>query len=465
MKIKFESIFETYQACKKLQQKILKLDLNSFQALKHPDVIELSKNFEAIIYFAGTHLSSSHDVFYGFLLLNFEHKIDFTIRGPIDTRKENVHFFILFNPMFIMEYSYQEFITLLVAEMLGLIYNHPYWYANLNFQKHRSRHIALEHAGQTSLFALIASDIKLTNNPNKTLKIPHGFMVLDTFKRIYRSQTIMEKQSIEYYFQAASVYLNAQKPLLDESIPDQPLIATPRNQQGSWIHQWYVDDENQLSSLKNDMQNLVKDTYQKLNDLERERLSYAISVQIKKILKPPAIPWTQMLKKYLGTIPGSSRHSKMRLNRRQPFRADLSGTLSNRLVEIVIAIDTSGSMGIKEIQQSMNEIYNIVKHYKTKLTVIEADEKIQRVTYPKDLREVIPEVKGQGGTLFTSVIDYINKENTFKKALMIYFTDGFGENTIPKPMTYRNLWVILDNADNLSLKQPYGEVVALKEKP
>jgi hypothetical protein len=105
MKIKFESIFETYQACKKLQQKILKLDLNSFQALKHPDVIELSKNFEAIIYFAGTHLSSSHDVFYGFLLLNFEHKIDFTIRGPIDTRKENVHFFILFNPMFIMEYS------------------------------------------------------------------------------------------------------------------------------------------------------------------------------------------------------------------------------------------------------------------------------------------------------------------------------------------------------------------------
>jgi predicted metal-dependent peptidase len=122
-------------------------------------------------------------------------------------------------------------------------------------------------------------------------------------------------------------------------------------------------------------------------------------------------------------------------------------------------------MSYDYIKRAMNEIYNIVKHYKTKLTVIEADHQIQRVYYPKDLREVIPEVKGRGGTWFKPVIDYINKENTFKKALMIYFTDGFGDTTIPKPMTYRNLWVVLDNVDNLSLKQPYGEVVALKIKP
>jgi predicted metal-dependent peptidase len=465
MKILSEDIFETYQDCKKLQQKILKLDLDGFQALTHPDLIELSKKFAKIIHFAETHLISAHDVFYGLLLLNFEPKISFTIRGPIDTSRENSNFFIFYNPMFIMEYSYQEFITLLVAEMLGFVYGHPYAYAYLNAAKQKSLHLALEHAGQASLHALISTDIKLTNNPMKKLKLPAYLMDLDKFKKTYKSKTILPKQSIEYYFEAAKVYLNGQDPLSDESIPDQPLFATPRNQQGQVIHQWYVDEDYQRDGLNHDIQHMVSDTYKTLDQQQLHRLAESTSVQIKKLLRPPAIPWTQMLKKYLGTIPGSSRHSKMRLNRRQPYRADLSGTLSNRLVEIVIAIDTSGSMSYDYIKRAMNEIYNIVKHYKTKLTVIEADHQIQNVYYPKDLREVNPEVKGRGGTWFKPVIDYINKENTFKKALMIYFTDGFGDTTIPKPMTYRNLWVVLDNVDNLSLKQPYGEVVALKIKP
>jgi len=458
-----EDIFETYQACKKLQQRIFKLDLDSFQALTHPDLNELSNKFKRIIYFAETHLVSAHDVFYGLLLLNFEPKIDFTIRGPIDTFKEGRQFFILYNPLFIMHYSYQEFITLLVAEMLRYVYGHPYFYAHLNSAKQRSRHLALEHAGQTSLHALIASDIKLTNNPMKKLKLPDDFMHQEAFKQTYKTKTISPKKPIEYYFQAANVFLNGQAPLLDESIPDQPLLSMPHNEQGRWIHQWYVDQDHQQATLNHDIEHMVTDTYQTLDQQQRERLAGSVLVRIKKLLKPPAIPWTQMLKKYLGTIPGSSRHSKMRLNRRQPYRADLSGTLSNRLVEIVIAIDTSGSMGKEQIQQAMNEIYNIVKHYKTKLTVIEADDQVQNVYHPKDLREVSPEVKGQGGTWFSKVIDYINSKKTFKKALLIYFTDGFGEDTIPKPMTYRNLWVILDQTENLSLKEPYGEVVALKK--
>ena len=47
------------------------------------------------------------------------------------------------------------------------------------------------------------------------------------------------------------------------------------------------------------------------------------------------------------------------------------------------------------------------------------------------------------------------------------FPKGFGElddlknNEIPKPKTYRNLWVVLDDAENLSLEEPYGAKVTL----
>ena len=44
-----------------------------------------------------------------------------------------------------------------------------------------------------------------------------------------------------------------------------------------------------------------------------------------------------------------------------------------------------------------------------------------------------------------------NKEFSNLKGL-IYFTDGFGEREIPKPKTYRNLWVVFDDERHLSLK-------------
>jgi predicted metal-dependent peptidase len=68
---------------------------------------------------------------------------------------------------------------------------------------------------------------------------------------------------------------------------------------------------------------------------------------------------------------------------------------------------------------------------------------------------------GRGGTWFSPVIDYVNNDKYFRDALLIYFTDGYGEREIPKPRTYRNIWVVFGGAKNLSLKEPYGIVLSL----
>ena len=77
------------------------------------------------------------------------------------------------------------------------------------------------------------------------------------------------------------------------------------------------------------------------------------------------------------------------------------------------------------------------------------------------LSDIQMKVTGRGGTAFSPVIDYINNDKYYRDALLIYFTDGYGEKKIKKPLTYKNLWVILGNEKDLSLKEPYGIVVAM----
>ena len=73
-------------------------------------------------------------------------------------------------------------------------------------------------------------------------------------------------------------------------------------------------------------------------------------------------------------------------------------------------------------------------------------------------------MQGRGGTSFTPVIEYINEHRYFRDALLIYFTDGYGESSIPRPRTYRNLWVVLGRASDLSVENPYGLVLPLEEQ-
>ena len=104
----------------------------------------------------------------------------------------------------------------------------------------------------------------------------------------------------------------------------------------------------------------------------------------------------------------------------------------------------------------------IIAGRKHALTVIECDSEVQRVYSVKTQADIKKNVVGRGGTAFAPVIEYVNNDRYFRDALLIYFTDGYGEYQIPKPKTYRNLWVILDRKENLSLKEPYGMVISFR---
>lgn len=183
--------------------------------------------------------------------------------------------------------------------------------------------------------------------------------------------------------------------------------------------------------------------------------------EVEKLNKPPQLSWQQILKKYVGTITANKRKTRTRLNRRQPERFDLSGAMDDKTLKIAVAIDTSGSVSNEMIAQIFNEIFAILAKRKFEITVIECDTRVNRVYRVKLPADVQRKVTGRGGTSFSPVIEYVNNDKYYRDALLIYFTDGFGEREIPRPQTYRNLWVVFGNEKNLSLKEPYGAVLKL----
>ena len=237
-------------------------------------------------------------------------------------------------------------------------------------------------------------------------------------------------------------------------------IATA-NSGGEFVdHEWNAGSDAEETQAV--VRELVNSAERMMDAESRGNMPAHFAELVEKINTPPSLSWQQILKKYVGTIAANKRKTRTRLNRRQPLRFDLSGQMDDKILKIVVAIDTSGSVDNKMICQIFNEIFAILAKRKHEITVIECDAKVQRVYQAKNADDIKEKVLGRGGTRFTPVIDYLNEHKEFRDALLIYFTDGYGEQTIPKPRTYRNIWAVIGDENNLSLKEPYGIKVTVR---
>lgn len=112
----------------------------------------------------------------------------------------------------------------------------------------------------------------------------------------------------------------------------------------------------------------------------------------------------------------------------------------NRLEELVIAIDTSGSCSLDTVRKFMEETYSILSNHenffrKMNVYVIQCDSFIQdmaHITSEQDWQDYMKNltIHGRGGTDFRPVFEYV-EELRAKKELkdlkgLLYFTDGDG---------------------------------------
>ena len=151
----------------------------------------------------------------------------------------------------------------------------------------------------------------------------------------------------------------------------------------------------------------------------------------------------------------------MQLYGNMPLIEPLEYKDEKRIREFVIAIDTSGSVRGKTVQQFLQKTYNILKQQesffsKVNIHIIQCDAAIQeavKITSQEEFDSYLKtmQLHGFGGTDFRPVFAYVEellrqKELTDLQGLL-YFTDGYG--AFPQRQTpYRTAFVFLENESN-----------------
>jgi len=189
--------------------------------------------------------------------------------------------------------------------------------------------------------------------------------------------------------------------------------------------------------------------------LEMQKQRGDLPANLKRLIKDlttPKISWKKMLQGMIVRArDGLEDISRIRHNTRRDYDNDviIPETVYRKLDEVVIVLDTSGSISQKELVDFVSELQTM-EHIVDSYTVITTDAEVHEVVKVKDLRELLNKIKfeGGGGTDFRDVFEKVKKCNT-----MIFFTDGYA--TYPEdPPRYPVLWILTKDNE----KPPWGNV-------
>lgn len=178
----------------------------------------------------------------------------------------------------------------------------------------------------------------------------------------------------------------------------------------------------------------------------------SIQIFLDKLLNPK-LPWQSILRKYMNNM-NKVDYSWRRPNRRYFPDHHLPSLYSEALVDIAVAVDTSGSVSDKEFHRFVSEVGSIFKSHKPKkITLIQFDTSLKAINEVRSLDELKAlKFTGRGGTIIKPVIDWVHEN---KPQLMMIFSDG-GFNHYNQPVKSPLLWMIHNNH---KFAAPYGKVI------
>lgn len=174
-------------------------------------------------------------------------------------------------------------------------------------------------------------------------------------------------------------------------------------------------------------------------------------------LMAPQMPWKELLRRFL-TEKAADDFTWKRGNRRFVSQGlYLPSRESEATGEIAVCIDTSGSIGAKELNEFGSEIQGIIEEVRpSKTIVIYCDAQVNKVVEFGPHDPVILEAVGGGGTDFRPPFHYLREKNILPKAL-VYLTDGYGSFPDEHEVDFPTLWCI----NNDQVVPPLGEHLVL----
>lgn len=189
-------------------------------------------------------------------------------------------------------------------------------------------------------------------------------------------------------------------------------------------------------------------------------------------LNRPKINWKAQLKRFI-------KHSIEKTDYAIPYKRFIHDDLylpgpvpeDNALKNVVLAVDTSGSVSTEQLTMFISEIKGILRAYTIQdvyLIAYDSSFKDSDVKKFRNSRSIkLPDMEGGGGTSFVPAFDWTNRillKRGKKLGVFIYFTDSY-EQFPPKKMVpwHRQVIWFVVNSD-YETKIPFGHVIHIQKK-
>ena len=217
---------------------------------------------------------------------------------------------------------------------------------------------------------------------------------------------------------------------------------------------WEAVDEIRRQQVRRAYQEAQRTTGNKARGYIPGNLIEVIDKLLEK--KDPVVDWRGYFRRFIA----ASQNVKVNKTKRKESNRfiGMPGLKFNPKLEILVAVDTSGSVSTDELANFYTEL-NFIHRAGVKITVAQCDADISNVQKFNPANQV--SIHGRGGTDFDPPMEYMNK-NRSKYTCLVYFTDG--ACTPPSVKTNKPiLWVITRGERHQYKEQKFpGDVIIMK---
>lgn len=178
---------------------------------------------------------------------------------------------------------------------------------------------------------------------------------------------------------------------------------------------------------------------------------------VDKLLNPQ-VPWQEKLRTHVSRNIAREATTWGKLNRRRLITQNvvMPGYHGFSAGQVGVVVDTSGSIGERELTVFLSELQSILDVSKPeRCVVLSCDAKVHDVTELQtgdNLADVKPPLTGGGGTDFRPAFDWF-ADNGWEPSCVVFFTDMYGSFPAEQP-PYPVLWCATSDQP-----APWGELI------
>ena len=184
------------------------------------------------------------------------------------------------------------------------------------------------------------------------------------------------------------------------------------------------------------------------------KMSEALARMIDHLLQPQ-LPWRMLLARYMTATARSD------YNYARPSRRDgdfIMPSLRSNEINVVVALDTSGSVSDQEMREFLSEVNAIKGQASARITLLACDAELTGdgpwVYEPWEEFSLPREFPGGGATDFRPVFNWVEREQR-RPDLIVYFTDALG-NFPEQPPVVPVIWLVKGRG-----QVPWGQRIQL----